>query len=175
MQPWLLTVSVHLPVMHHHSNISIIVIKHQKDDQWLSYIETDLTKCFRIQEQMKINWEHRLYISVLFQFFLHGHLRVSAHCWDDALSFGLSCFTSTSTSVEIILSVEKHVRNLTSLTGKKQALLLPCHQSETYCHQSGFSCWSRCQHLLGPNMSAGTFPLWQKAFSLSLWQKNKML
>lgn len=34
MLSWLLTVSVHLPVMHHHSNISIIVIKHQKDDQW---------------------------------------------------------------------------------------------------------------------------------------------
>lgn len=51
------------PLIHHmwaiavvSRNISIIIIRRHKDDQWLIYgahIETDFTKCFSIQDQKK--------------------------------------------------------------------------------------------------------------------------
>lgn len=47
---------VGLPLNRHRSNISIVTIQRQKDDQWLIYrahMETDFTKCFAIQDQMR--------------------------------------------------------------------------------------------------------------------------
>lgn len=47
---------VGLHLNRHGSNISIVSIQRQKDDQWLIYrahMETDFTKCSAIQDQIK--------------------------------------------------------------------------------------------------------------------------
>lgn len=51
----------HVPVNRHCSSITVIIITGQKDDQWLIYraqFETDFTKCFAVQDQIKRSQEN---------------------------------------------------------------------------------------------------------------------